>query len=238
MRGTAPAPAGSRKQRRVRNLLSAQEEQNKSLARELHDVVSQKLAALGMEIGTLDRKPPKSRAELRARVRQISSRVTALAVTMHEISRRLHPAILEDLGLVEALNGECTALSELYGNPVTFGADNVPKKLPDNVTLCVYRIAQESLRNICRHAPGAAVSVKLAGGPGEIKLSVADGGPGFPPRPARSRGLGLIGMEERARLVKGKLRVISTPGKGTVVEVRVPLPPSARSGERRAHSRD
>src|SRR5581483_10028929 len=238
MKSTGSASAGNREQAWAVDLLSAQEEQNKSLARELHDVVSQKLAALGMEIDTLERKPPKSRAELRARVRQLSSRVTALAVTMHEISRQLHPAILEDLGLVEAVNGECTALSQLYGNPVTFSASNVPAKLPDDVTLCVYRIAQESLRNICRHAPGAAVSVNLTGGPGEIKLSVADGGPGFPPRAVRSRGLGLIGMEERARLVKGRLRVISRQGKGTIVEVRVPLPPRGRSGERRAHPED
>jgi signal transduction histidine kinase len=223
MRANGPAPAGSRKQRRVRNLLSAQEEQSKNLARELHDVISQKLAALGIEIDTLGRKPPKSRGELRARVRQLSSRVASLAVALHEISRQLHPAILEDLGLPEALHAECGVFSEVYGNPVAFSAENLPQGLPDGVTLCLYRIAQESLQNIGRHAPGAAVSVHLTAVPGEIRLSVEDTGPGFPPAAARTRGLGLISMEERVRLVKGRLRVVSRAGKGTRVEVRVPL---------------
>jgi len=229
MKSTGSASAGNREQAWAVDLLSAQEEQNKHLARELHDVVSQKLATLGIEIDTLERKPPKSREQLRARLRRLSTRVASLSNAMHEIARQLHPSILEDLGLADALRSECAVFSELYGNLVTFKAENLPENVPENVALCLYRIAQESLRNAGRHAPGAPVWVHLTGGLRAIELSVKDAGPGFRRERGRVRGLGLISMEERARLVKGKFRVLSEAGRGTVVEVRVPLPARGRS---------
>jgi len=218
MKSNGPAP-GSKKF--LANLLSTQEEQNKSLARELHDVVSQKLAALGMEIDAIERNPPGSTEELRGRLRRMSDGVTGLAKTMHEISRQLHPAILDDLGLAEALRSECLLFSELYENPVRFQAENVPETVPDPVALSLYRIAQESLRNIGKHARHAAASVTLSGSGSRIKLSIEDTGPGAS---TAGKGLGLISMKERTRLVNGKLRVQSRAGRGTLVEVEIPLP--------------
>ncbi|HEY1240352.1 MAG TPA: histidine kinase, partial [Bryobacteraceae bacterium] len=201
MRSTGPAP--DRKES-LSTLLSTHEEQNKSLARELHDVVSQKLAALGMEIDAIQRNPPESTEELRGRLRRLSDGVTTLAKTMHEISRQLHPAILDDLGLVEALRSECLLFGEVYQSPVSFRADHVAEGLPDSVILCLYRIAQESLRNIGKHARHAAASVTLTGTNSGIKLSIEDTGPGGL---TTGKGLGLISMKERARLVNGKLRM-------------------------------
>lgn len=213
----------------VSNLVSTLEEQNKSLARELHDVVSQKLAALAMEIEVIERNPPESAEELRSRLRRLSAGVTGLAKTMHEISRQLHPAILDDLGLAEALRGECLLFSDLYQNPVSFQAENIPEALPDPVSLCLYRIAQESLRNIGKHARHAAASVTLTATDAGIKLSIEDAGSGGL-RPGK--GLGLTGMKERARLVHGTLRVQSQPGKGTLVEVEIPLRQPARQARK------
>lgn len=232
MRVTGPAPAGGSSRRPARRELSTEEEQNKILARELHDVVSQRLAAVQMEIDLLERKPPKAVAELRATLRKVSGQIAALAETMHEISRQLHPAVLEDLGLAAALNGECETFSALYGNPVLFNAVNVPEEIPDAVALNLYRIAQESLSNVARHAPGAAVSMILSGGAGELTLWIEDTGPGFRSRAGRREGLGLISMQERARLVKGELRIASKKGKGTIVEVRVPLAQSTERSRR------
>lgn len=220
MRSGAPAPASNRNTF-VSNLVSTLEEQNKSLARELHDVISQRLAALEMEIDVIEQNPPASTEELRSRLRRLSARVAGLAKTMHEISRQLHPAILDDLGLAEALRGECLLFSDLYQNPVSFQADNIPESLPDPVSLCLYRIAQESLRNIGKHARHAAASVMLTGTDSGIKLSIEDTGPG---ELTAGKGLGLISMKERARLVNGTLRMQSRPGKGTLVEVKIPLP--------------
>jgi len=207
----------------ARGVLSAHEEQNRHLARELHDAVCQRLAAMGMEIDAMQQKPPRSSGELSRWLQQLSGKVASLANTMHEISHQLHPAVLDDLGLPEALNGECLAFSELYGNPVTFTAEKITEKLPPDLALCLYRIAQETLRNAGKHAPGAPVSVSLTGSSGAITLCVEDQGPGFGRLTARQRGLGFISMKERTRMVNGKLSVLSSEGKGTTVKVRVPV---------------
>ncbi|HLK48270.1 MAG TPA: sensor histidine kinase [Bryobacteraceae bacterium] len=223
MKASKPAPIRRRATGRARMLLSAQEEQNQNLARELHDVVSQKLAALAMEIDTLRLNPPRSRRELGRRLERLSANVAHLGNTMHEISRQLHPAILDDLGLREALHGECLAFSDLYGNPVTFVAEQVPESLPPAIALHVFRIAQESLRNAGKHARSSPVSIRLSGANGTIMLNIQDQGPGFDARKGRGRGLGLLSIKERAKLLHGTLRLHSQPGKGTTVTLRVPL---------------
>ena len=223
MKETGPDPVANRPVHQTLNLLSAQEEQNKSLARELHDVVCQKLAVLGMEIDAIERNPPDSAAELRTRLRQLSAKVSGLANTMHEISRQLHPAVLDDIGLAAALDGECRAFSELYGNRVMFHADGLMEPLPGDVALCLYRITQEGLRNIAKHAGGAEAWVTLTANTQEIVLSIEDSGLGFP-HPSPPGGLGLISMQERVRVIQGVFSICSIPGKGTHVEVRVPHP--------------
>jgi len=205
-------------------LISAQEANRKHLARELHDVFSQKLAILGMEISTLQRQP-ESHDAAGGRLRQIADQISGLAKDIHDMSRQLHPAILDDLGLAAALNGECLAFSEQHGIPVEFTPRNVAEPLSEEVSLCLYRVAQESLRNIAKHSGAAEVRVSLTGGDEEIALVIEDSGGGFEREDVRGKGhLGLVSMDERVRLVNGTFSIRSEAGKGTRVEARVPLP--------------
>ena len=209
-------------------LLSVQESETKLLARELHDVFSQKLAALGMQISALLTTISDTSDTLPEKLRALGKEVNGLAEDIHRMSRRLHPAILDDLGLEAALREECEGFSRQTGIPIRFHATNVPRQLPGDVGLCVYRIAQESLRNIGKHAQARSVQVDLSCDATAIMLSIEDVGDGFDLAEVRGKGgLGLISMEERARLVNGTLRVRSQPGVGTQVDLRVPLGRSA-----------
>ena len=206
-------------------LILAQEAESKRLSRELHDVFSQKLAVLGIDLGLLRTRPPDSPAVLQERLERICERITELATGLHQTSRRLHPAVLDDLGLPVALTNECAAFADQHGIPVKCACRKLPERFPEDVSLCLYRVAQESLRNIRQHAGARNVRVTLRGGNGEIVLTIEDDGRGFVREAVRGKGgLGLISMEERVRLVGGTLSITSRPPGGARVEVRVPLP--------------
>ena len=146
-----------------------------------------------------------------------------LSEDVHALSRQLHPSILDDLGLVDALRSECAGVVRREAVAVAFHADNVPTLLPDGVALCVYRVAQEALRNVVKHAGTREASVSLIHSARELVLIVQDRGAGFDAAAVRAReGLGLSSMGERVRLVRGELSVDSAPGKGTTITVRVP----------------
>jgi PAS domain S-box-containing protein len=203
-------------------LIGLQEAGNRDLARELHDDLSQKLAALGMEVSTLLQPsvPPDS---LPDRVRGLSARINGLAEGVHAMSRRLHPAVLDELGLEAALREECAAFSAQAGTPCKVQSRGVPISLPEDVSLCLYRVAQESLRNIAKHTQDTAVRVALSGKRAGIALRVEDFGGGFDLKEVKGKGgLGLISMEERVRLLNGKFTIESHPGEGTAVEVFLP----------------
>jgi PAS domain S-box-containing protein len=205
-------------------LLGVQEGGNKELSRELHDGLSQKLAALGMEVSMLFTRRAKPDDELRKKVRSLSQTINTLAGEVHAMSRRLHPAILTELGLEAAIREECVRFAVQEGVPVQFKAERVPAPLPEDVSLCLYRVAQESLNNVAKHAKAAKVRVWLSGTKNGVTLRVEDTGGGFHLKQVRSKGgLGLISMEERARLVNGRYSVLSQPGKGTTVELFAPL---------------
>ena len=205
-------------------LLSLQEAGNKELARELHDDLSQKLTAIGMEVSTLLQPSPNPAETLSARVPVLSSRINVLATEVHALSRRLHPAILDELGLEAALKEECAAFSAQAAVPCEVESRSVPVPLPEDVSLCLYRVAQESLRNIAKHADAAKVRVVLSGRRDGVTLRVEDTGDGFDLKEIKGKGgLGLISMEERVRLIDGKFSIQSQPNKGTTVEVFVPL---------------
>jgi signal transduction histidine kinase len=165
---------------------------------------------------------------------EIGEKIAHLAEAIHGTSRRLHPAILDDLGLETALREECRTFQQNFKIPVEFTAENVPASIPKEVSLCLYRVAQEGLRNIGKHSAEAAqVRVLLMGGAEKrgtqkrrdaITLRIEDTGDGFDLDQAlRKGGLGLISMEERVRLVGGELKVQSQPGQGTTVTAFVPL---------------
>lgn len=205
------------------NLMSVQEAENKALARELHDVFSQELAALGIELSTL-RVSHGVAGPLTERLAALGRKIERLAEQMHGASRRLHPQILHELGLEAALQEECNRFSEHAGIPVRFTCEELPASVPEDVALCLYRIVQESLLNIRKHAGATEARVGLRGAGGGVSLRVEDSGDGFNADEARRRGgLGLVSMEERVRLVNGKFEIRSRPGRGTTVEVFVPL---------------
>ena len=215
-----------RAEQQLRNLgamLSAQEMGNRELARELHDVFSQELAALAMEVSTL-RTSRKADGPLSERLGELGRKIGRLAEQMHDASRRLHPAILHELGLKAALREECDKLSASTGIPILFKCEKLPASLPDDVSLCLYRIAQESLLNIRKHAGATDARLWLKGKGGGVGLRIEDTGDGFNVADVRSSGgLGLVSMEERVRLVNGIFEIRSQPGQGTTVEVFVPL---------------
>jgi signal transduction histidine kinase len=207
-------------------LIEAQEIQSKHLARELHDVFSQRLAAIGMELTRLGETALQSGQTLGGPLLKLVEEIGTLANDIHGIARQIHPAILDDLGLSAAIRSECLSFSEQYGMPVEFMSDNISKDIPEDVALCLYRIAQESLRNIGKHAGMARVSVRLRAQPGELVLAIDDAGDGFDPDSIKGkRGLGLVSMEERLRIVGGMLSVRSQQGNGTHVEAKVPSAP-------------
>lgn len=204
-------------------LIDVQETQSRYLARELHDAFSQKLAVLGIEMGALARRPPESREMLSGRLKQFTEQIGSLSKDIHHMSRQLHPAILEDLGLEAALRNECLVFAEQHGITTEFDPIDIPRRIPDEVALCLYRVAQECLRNVARHANAGSVRVTLTCDGNQIVMEVADTGDGFHLDKIKGQGLGLISMDERVRLVNGEFSVRAERGKGTRVKVRVPL---------------
>jgi signal transduction histidine kinase len=154
----------------------------------------------------------------------IQQGLVQLSADVHALSHQLHPSILDDLGLADAIKAECASFSQREGVSLTFEQRNVPATLPKAVALCLYRITQESLRNIAKHAHTLEACVSLAGTEDGILLSIRDAGAGFALTEGKGKGgLGLASMEERVRLVQGTFAVRSRPGRGTMIEVRVPL---------------
>ncbi len=208
-------------------LITSQEDERKRVARELHDDLSQRLAALAIDAGRLERLASNVNEDLRAGFERLKRQVAALSDDIHGISRRLHPALLEDLGLETAIEVEARAFFDRGGPPVEVEAGSLPASLSVDAKLALYRIVQESLRNVQKYAEAETVHITLrrveddAGA--KVELRVRDDGRGFDKNAAGFRpGLGLASMEERVRLLGGKLRVESTPGKGTLIEVRIP----------------
>jgi signal transduction histidine kinase len=205
-------------------LLTAQETERSRLARELHDDLSQRLAALAIEAGILERESPSFSQDAVATVHKIGEELVNLSGSVHDISRRLHPSILEDLGLADAIQSECDGLARREPIEVHFESRDCPPHPPLYISLCLYRITQESLRNIVKHARATQVHVSLTGGKGMIHLLIKDNGGGFNPiQLPREPGLGLVSMRERVRLIQGEIIIRSQLGQGTVIEIKAPL---------------
>ena len=224
-----------RYQRELRALMArvmeVQEVQRKHLARELHDAIGQKLAVLGMDVAALAQVVPAWAETLSDRITHIIEEIGRLSRDVHQISRQLHPAILDDLGLEAALKNECLMFSEQHGIATEFDPVDIPRNIPDDIALSLYRVAQECLRNAAKHAYASFVRVRLSADKRGIEMEVADEGEGFDVVEIKGKGgLGLVSADERARMVNGKLCIRSQPGQGTVVTVRVPWPPGTGGG--------
>jgi PAS domain S-box-containing protein len=203
-------------------LVAAQEDTAREIARELHDVTSQKLAALAMRLAELENAAAAGSSP-RGLARDCRTLADELARDVHDLARQTHPAILDDLGLAAALRAECRGTAENFGIPVEFIEHDVPASLPGSVSLALYRIAQEAIRNV-RHAAARAIRVELRMDGRYATLRIQDEGDGFDLKAAAGRrGLGLVSMRERAAFFGGTLTVHSEIGVGTVVKARIPV---------------
>jgi PAS domain S-box-containing protein len=205
-------------------LILAQEAERQRIARDLHDDLSQKLAVLNIEVARLTLN---SNSEVRRRVDVISSLVSEVAEHVHDLSHELHPSRPEALGLVPAIRSVCGDMSRQHRISVEFRDEAVPPKIDAAVSLCVYRIVQESLRNVVKHSGATRAQVELRGLGTVLELVVADEGRGFVPDASGLSGLGLLSMRERVKLLDGEISIRSAPGRGTHLGVRVPLATSA-----------
>jgi signal transduction histidine kinase len=204
------------------HLITAQEEERRRIARELHDDFSQRLALLSVEM-ELFGSPAAGGAEFAPKLSEMATRVKDLSTEVHRMAYELHPAKLDQLGLVSAARGFCRELSRQSGVQIDFEPGSVPRDLPVDLALCFYRVIQESLQNVVRHSGAREARVELRAEPNHVCLVVADSGRGFEVERRRQGGLGLLSMRERSRLIHATLTVRSEPGRGTRIEVRAPL---------------
>jgi PAS domain S-box-containing protein len=205
-------------------LISTQEAGSARLARELHDDIIQRLAFLKIEVDKLEMKNPSLPEPAGVKLRQIARDIGVLSSDIHMISRRLHPITLEILGLVRSIETECQNFTRLKEIPVTLDLDDTVQYPSKEISLCTYRILQESLRNIVRHAKATGVDVTLSKKNDILHLSIKDNGIGFDPASDGVKaGLGIASMTERARLLQGSLSIESRPGNGTVIKLKLPF---------------
>jgi len=212
------------------NLITAQETERRKVARELHDDISQRLAILAIELGKFNRSTSAIPVQARQLLTELERGLIGVSTDVHSISSQLHPSIIDDLGLADALRAQCSTFSQRTHIPFCFSAEDVRPDLGRDLSLCTYRIVQEALRNVARHAQASMVTVFLREAESLLTLSISDNGRGFQAGQRKGHGLGLTSMEERARLAGGRLTVSSVPGEGTIVKLEVPLAePSDRS---------
>ena len=206
------------------SLLRAQEDERRRVSRELHDQICQQLASLAIDIGGLAADPPAPR-DAQRRLKELQARVVKASEETRHIAYELHPSVLDDLGLVASLQGLCKEFSGRAKNmALQFTDVALPASVPREVASCLFRVAQESLQNVAKHAKARKVSVALSLQKENVVLTIADDGAGFDQTAVKGRGgLGLIGMDERARLVNGKLSIETRPGHGTRIALVVPI---------------
>jgi signal transduction histidine kinase len=203
-------------------VLETQENERRKIARELHDEVGQSLWAMGLEIDNLAAAVKSSDNQLVLRrlegLREISNSSVRVVRNM---SLLLRPSMLDDLGLVPALEWLAREVSRTSGLHVEVTEEQVPDLLPEEHKTCVFRVVQEALRNTCRHAGAKNSRILVQADGGGLQLSVQDDGCGFDP--ARTKGMGLLGMEERAGHLGGTCSIDSKPGCGTIIRLQLPL---------------
>jgi PAS domain S-box-containing protein len=207
-----------------RRLIQAHELERTRVARELHDDLTQRMALLQIGLGQLELEVSSVSSSAREQLRNITAVATKVHSGLDSISQQLHPSRLDILGLAPAVGALCRELSDQHHLQIQFVHHAIPQQLPKDVTLCLFRIAQEALQNVVKHSGAASATVELLGHDDRLDLSISDSGTGFSPSSAKlASGLGLVSMQERLRLVGGHLSVESDSSHGTQIHVRVPL---------------
>ncbi len=206
-----------------RRLIEAQEEERAWIGRELHDDINQRLALLAVELDRWGQHIPPA-GEFTAQVRHAQERIMQISKDIQGLSHRLHSSKLEYLGLATAAKSFCKELSGQSKVEVQFSHAGIPRSVPKEVSLCLFRVLQEGLQNAVKHSGVRSFTVDLHGTGEAIELTVSDTGSGFEEQDAFTRdGLGLVSMRERLRLVHGEFSVKSKIGAGTTIHARVPL---------------
>jgi signal transduction histidine kinase len=206
----------------VGRLITAQESERRRIARDLHDDLSQKLAALGIEFGRLVSRPA-APAALEDAFRELGDRVATIAGDVHRLSHDLHPARLEIIGLVPALDGLCREMSLQHDIDVEFRHRMRGHRLPPGASLCLFRIAQEALHNVVKHSGARTAKVRLIRTRSGVRLDIADRGRGFDHRLRSGDGLGLLSMRERVIFAGGTIAIRSVPERGTHIVASLPV---------------
>lgn len=200
---------------------TAQEAERRTISRELHDEVGQTLGLLLLEVGQVAKLVPASDQIVQEQLGRIKATAESAVKTIRDIALLLRPPMLDDLGLIPALEWQAREVSRRSNLEVTVDADDLPEKLPDDVKVCVYRLVQEAVNNAASHSGAKNARVRVARKGDTIDVRVEDDGKGFDP--SRTRGMGLLGMEERVRRLSGVFGVRSVPGQGTTVTAELPF---------------
>lgn len=205
-------------------LVQAQEEERRSISRELHDEIGQMLTGLRLELRNIEELHLSSSPDFLVRLTETKALAETAMRAVRDLAMGLRPSMLDDLGLEPALQWQAREYSRRIGIPATVEIDGEIEGLSEEGRTCIYRVVQESLTNCARHAKAKNVRILVRGGKDEVSVTIQDDGVGFDTSIPSLRGLGLIGMEERVRESSGTIRIGSIPKQGTTVEVTIPLP--------------
>ena len=213
-----------------RKLIEAQDQERTRIGRDLHDDIVQRLVLLSIGLEGVQQDVPDSVAELGKRIGDLQNQTTQITNDVQVMSHELHSSKLEYLGIVEAMNNFCKEFGERQRLELDFQSHDLPASVPTELSLSLFRVLQEALRNATKHSGVKSFEVRLWGGAGELHLTVSDLGAGFDTDAAmKSTGLGLTSMQERLRLVGGELSINSQPKRGTTIHARVPITSSSDS---------
>lgn len=204
-------------------LLQAQEDERRRIANVLHDDISQRIALLSIDVDRLRQEIAAAQPETSSRLGRVLEQAQALGLSVDTLLRELYSTTLDRLGLGAALRGFCEEFSAESGIAVRLRGE-APLRVPHNVAVALFRIAQEALRNAARHSGASSAIVEIAGTDGEVRVTIEDHGRGFDPEAASApAGLGLESMRERLRPFGGRCIIESAPSRGTRVDAIVPL---------------
>ena len=207
-----------------RKLVDAQEQERTRIARELHDDINQRLALLSVQLEASRQNPPHTAADVSILLTEVRERIDEISSDVQSISHRLHSSQLEYLGIVAATRSFCGEFSTAQNVEVNFSHDEIPRSIPRNISLCLFRILQEAVHNAVKYSKVRHFEVRLSCSERQLSLTVSDQGVGFDPESALSRGgLGLTSMKERVRLIDGTITIESKPQQGTTISVHVPI---------------
>lgn len=209
-----------------RKLLSVQEEERRRISRELHDVIAQTLTGINVRLATLNSESEASTKDLHEKIASTQRLVEESVEIVHRFARELRPTMLDDLGLIPALESFIKGFMEETGIRVSLKSFAAVEKSDSDLRTVLYRIAQEALKNVSRHAQASRASVNIENGNGTIIMEITDDGNGFEvdgtARAKGGHGLGLLGMRERVEMVGGTFCIESAPGQHTTVRVEIP----------------